>query len=83
MPRYYFHTANGTEQRDEAGAELPNPAEAKRMAVTMFGDIVSSSADAILTDRHMHLCLSDENGLTMMELTLVAAMAPATDVKAR
>ena len=77
MPKYFFHTTIGTAHQDEEGAELPNFAEAQILAITIFGEIVNGSADEVLDNKEAFLRVSDEDGLTLMELTLFVTNSPA------
>jgi len=82
MPRYFFHTADGRTHRDTDGLELRDRNEAKRVALKMLGDLIKDHTDEILRDGHFDLCLTDEKGLGLLEVILVATAAPAGRDKA-
>lgn len=79
MPRYFFHTTDGQSHKDEHGLELRDSREAQRIAVKMFGELVKDQAEDILDEKHFQLCLTDEQGLHLLEVMLVAGPSPAAE----
>lgn len=80
MPRYFFHTSNGLEHRDESGVELRDLQQAQHEAVVMLANIAKDAPGDFLKDGHLQLCLMDASGLLLLELMLVATKAPAAKV---
>ena len=47
MPRYFFHTANGSRERDEEGTELLDHNAARREAIKLAGAVLSEQPDVL------------------------------------
>ena len=66
MPRYFFHTLNDEVMADRDGEILPGPAEARREATKLLGEIVRDGQPGFLDAREFSvLCLDDEGGVVI------------------
>jgi len=77
MPRYFFNTEDGVPHVDLEGAELPDVTHAQHDAVTLFADILKLNPVEFLKDGRLHLSMTDEHGVVLLEMTLNAEQPPA------
>jgi hypothetical protein len=75
--KYYFHTADGSRDRDTDGTELPNLAAARRQAIIYAGDCMSHDPE-ILNESDFRVEVTDENDLLLITVITLAVNAPAT-----
>lgn len=76
MPRYHFNTSDGQVVRDPQGFECVDLAEAKQRAVRIAGETLTTLADDLFqTD--FHLEVTNDAGLTLFSILVVATEAPA------
>ena len=77
MPRYFFHTEDGTCARDELGTELADDHAARNEAVVVLAELVKENPDEFWSDAAFTLTVTDEAGLTLYILDLAATASPA------
>jgi len=66
MPRYFFHTLNDEVTPDCDGEILAGPAEARREATKLLGEIVRDCQSGFLEARDFSvLCLDDEGDVVI------------------
>jgi hypothetical protein len=75
--RYFFHTADGSRDRDTDGTELPDLAAARRQAIIYAGDCMSDDP-GILGDRDFRVEVTDENDLMLFTVITLAVNSPIT-----
>jgi hypothetical protein len=62
MPRYFFHTSDGSSDEDDVGVILADPAEARREAIRYGGSLLHDDPDIIDTTGGLRIEAIDENG---------------------
>lgn len=77
MPRYYFHAEDGRPLPDEAGTELPDLAAVRRTALTTLTEMAHALRAELWRHRSLRITVTDEAGLTLMSLDLVATFSAA------
>ncbi len=60
MPRYFFHTADGSRERDEEGTELPDHNAARREAIKLAGAVLSEQPDVLWHSRDFRVEVTDD-----------------------
>jgi hypothetical protein len=77
MPRFFFHTADGSRIRDTQGIELADETVARREAVRVAGALLNDDPDLIWDGRDFRVEVTDESGrlvLTVVTLALDSAV---------
>jgi hypothetical protein len=82
MPRYFFHTADGSRDRDLVGTELNNYREARAAAIQYAGDVLSHEPEQLWDDADFRIEVTDETGLMLFTVIMLAIDAPATGIPA-
>jgi hypothetical protein len=77
MPRYYFHVDDGHSTLDDEGTEFPGLKAARIAAVRLAGAILGERAEAFWDEEQWSLRVTDDAGLTLFSLEVVATQAPA------
>lgn len=77
MPRYYFHIQDGRLFRDEDGTELPDLASAEVEASRVVGAHLRDHPDEPWRDGDIVMTVADEQGLTLLSLTVMGQHSPA------
>jgi hypothetical protein len=62
MARYFFHTANGTMQRDAEGLELATSHAAELEAVRFLGDLLAEQPQALWPSLALTITVTDAHG---------------------
>lgn len=62
MPRYFFHTCDGSCDRDEVGVELVSAAAARREAIRYGGSLLQDDPDIIGAAHGLRVDVIDEDG---------------------
>lgn len=79
MPRYFFHTDTDSRVTDEEGTECVTATEARRLAITMCGEVMRDCADTFWGSRPWGVTATDARGLILWEIMLdgvASAAAP-------
>jgi len=79
MPKFYF---NLDDKRDEQGLELGSLAAAKCEALEFAARHICDAANAFWDREEWMLSVSDERGLTLLQLHIVGTQSAATECKA-
>ena len=79
MPRYFIHTNDPSERvaQDDEGFDFPSVHAAKYEAVKFAGQLLSDSAEHFWDNGDFELTVTDENGLVLFAMRMVAVEAPA------
>lgn len=65
MPRYFFHTVDGTRDIDQLGLELSDDAAARHEAVRYAGGLLSDDPTILIGDEAFRINVTkDDGGLT-------------------
>ncbi|WP_447762903.1 DUF6894 family protein [Sphingopyxis panaciterrae] len=75
MGRYFFHTTDGTAERDEMGFDLPDDDAARREAVRFGGGLLSDDPDMIRNDKGLRIDVIDEAGRLCFAVIVLAVEA--------
>jgi hypothetical protein len=62
MPRYFFHTCDGSCDQDDVGVDLANPTAARREAIRYGGSLLQDNPDIITATDGLRVDVVDENG---------------------
>jgi len=77
MPRYHFHTQNGSSFTDADGRELESVRDARIEAARAISQMVEARPDEFWEDGLFRVTVTDERGLILFMLDLSAIEAPA------
>ncbi len=77
MPRFFFHTANGSRARDTEGIELPHPGAARKEAIRYAGAVLSNDPDVLWDGRDFRVEVTDDANLLLFTIIMLAVDAPA------
>ncbi|HEV7310946.1 DUF6894 family protein [Sphingopyxis sp.] len=72
MPRYYFHTCDGTQDIDRCGCELPDLAAAKREAIRYGGALLRDEPDLMVREDELRITVTDEDGALSCAIIILA-----------
>jgi hypothetical protein len=72
MPRYFFHTCDGTQDIDRFGHELPDAAAARREAVRYGGGLLRDDPDLIVRDDELRITVTSEDGALSCAIIILA-----------
>jgi hypothetical protein len=70
MTRYFFHSQTNTRYTDNEGAEFATPAEARKEAIRMAGEMLKNAPDPFWGSRPWNITVTDQAGLIMWELMI-------------
>ncbi len=79
MPRYFFHTADGSRDRDLDGTELASAAAARVEAIRYAGHVISDEPDRLLDGRDFRVEVTGEDGALLFTIITLAVDAPAVE----
>ncbi len=77
MPRYFFHTADGSRARDNEGTELPHQRAARTEAIKFAGAILNNDPDVLWDGRDFRVEVTDDSDLLLFTIIMLAVDAPA------
>ena len=78
MPKFHFHL---DDHRDEQGLELADLAAAKCEALEFAARHICDAANAFWDKDEWTLSVTNERGLTLLQLQIVGTQSPATSFK--
>ena len=78
MPRFHFHLYD---QRDEEGLELADLSAAKCEALEFTARHICDAANALWDRKEWTLSVTDQRGLTLMQLQIVGTQSAASPAK--
>lgn len=77
MQRYFFHTADGFEHRDETGTELTDLDAARTEAVRLLGSLLNDNPAGLWKDHQVTVTVQLESGLILFTITTFVSEAAA------
>ncbi|TPG42558.1 hypothetical protein EAH79_01335 [Sphingomonas koreensis] len=77
--RYFFHTADGSRDRDTEGTELDSPRAAKAEAIKFAGHCIADQPDVLFDARDFRVEVTDTNATLLFTIVTLAIDAPAID----
>lgn len=72
MPRYFFHTSDGTRQYDDVGVELADDAAARHEAVRYSGSLLQDEPDIVQNEHGLRVNVVDEDGQVKFAIMVTA-----------
>jgi len=73
--RYFFHTADGSRDRDETGTELPDYDAARKQAVMFAGEYMADNPGVVADRKDFRVEVTDDRNLLLF--TVIAVAVPA------
>jgi len=77
MSRYYFHTEDGRCYPDEDGVEIENISDVQERALRTLSEMSFAVREDLWRDGSMCVKVTDETGLTLMQLDLAVTISPS------
>jgi hypothetical protein len=77
MPRFHFNVHDGVSPPDTDGAEFATLEAACNEAVCFAGDALRERPQALWLEREWRLEVTDERGLVLLSVLVVASLSPA------
>jgi hypothetical protein len=75
--RYFFHTADGSRERDVVGVELPALPDARHQAITFLGECIKDDPN-LLEHHDFRVEVTDTLGELLLTVITIAVSAPTT-----
>lgn len=76
MPRYHFHSTDGTRDFDGEGLVLPDDAAAQHMATAFAGEVLKNEPDVIWDRGPFRVEVTDGAGLLLWTVVTLAVIPP-------
>ena len=76
MSRYYFHTADGTRDRDREGMECRDPHAARVEAIRYAGALMADQPDVLWDGHDFRVEVTDEDQRLVCTVIALAVDAP-------
>lgn len=77
MPRFFFHTADGSRCQDTDGTELPDMKTARCEAIKFLGQVVQDNPAVLDEGDDFKVEVSDSGGVLLFVITAFSTDAPA------
>ena len=77
MPRYHFHTRDGSPVQDQRGTELRDDEEARAMAARLLAELLQENPGHLWETRAFEVRVTDHTGLTLFVIDVSATEAAA------
>ena len=77
MQRFFFHTADGSRDRDETGTDLPSLHAARAHDITYAGECLTHEPSVLWEGRDFRVEVTDESGTLVFTIITLAIDAPA------
>jgi hypothetical protein len=74
MPRYHFHSSDGTVVRDEQGEELPDITAAQDVALSVLSEVLPTKRNTFWDSRRFSINVKDETGRLVLVLSATATV---------
>lgn len=75
MPRYFFHTVDGTHDIDTIGHDLPGDAAAQREAIRYAGGLLADDPDIVVSDEAFRINVTKEDGRLSCSIIILSVDA--------
>jgi hypothetical protein len=83
LERYFFHLEDGRSITDADGTELKNLEEAKHEAVQLIAQTLCNEPSKFWNAETYHVSVTDQRGLVLFTLEMVATLSPAVPQRQR
>ena len=85
MPRYYFHTCDGTQDIDRLGHELPDDDAARSEAIRYAGGLLADDPTIVGREETLRINVTNEQGRLSCSILILSVDAgwtsePATEL---
>ena len=77
MSRYFFHTADGSRDRDTVGTELKDHGAARNEAIKFAGHVMADQPEVLWDGRDFRVEVTDEREMLLFTIITLAVNAPA------
>lgn len=78
MPRYFFHTADGSRARDTEGTVLDDQSSARAEAIRFLGDCMREAPNVLGQGRDFRVEVTDGTDMLLFTIIALAIDAPAS-----
>jgi len=78
MPRYYFHTCDGTQDIDRLGHELPDDETARCEAIRYAGGLLADDPAIVVRDEALRINVTNEQGRLACSVIILSVDASWT-----
>jgi hypothetical protein len=72
MPRYFFHRADGSMDRDTEGTELAGVSDARKLAIVFAGETLRDCPELAWSGKEFRVEIEDEAGHVLFVLRVSA-----------
>jgi hypothetical protein len=72
MPRYFFHTANGSVELDPDGTDLPDDGAARVHAIKFAGDVMHHEPDVLWDGSEFRVRVTDQKQQLLFTIEMKA-----------
>lgn len=72
MPRYYFHTCDGTQDIDRQGHELPDDDAARIEAIRYAGGLLADDPAIVVRDETLRINVTNEQGRLSCSIVILS-----------
>ena len=76
MPRYFFHTADGGDYRDDEGVELASHTAARAEAIRYAGALLQDEWVDLWDGTELRVSVTDESRRLLVTVVMLAVDAP-------
>ena len=77
MPRYFFHTADGSRDRDLEGVDLEDHGVARKEAIKFAGSVLNDQPSVLWDGRDFRVEVTNRKGDLLFTIITLAVNAPA------
>jgi len=81
MPRFHFNVQDGASSPDEEGTDLPDLEAARMSATALAGELLKDNARAFWQCPEWQLTVTDDRGLALFTVHVLASDAPVLQVE--
>ena len=76
MPRYHFHSVDGSREPDKEGTDLPDVAAAQAIAMRYAGEVLQSEPQKVWEHGQWRVEVTDNDGSLLFTIITLAVDAP-------
>lgn len=77
MPKFYFHSEDGSRFEDKTGTDLPDVGSALREGVKVLAELIDNDPSLLLTTEAFRVIIQDQAGLTLYVIEVTGQASPA------
>jgi hypothetical protein len=79
MKRYFFHTADGSRERDSDGMLLVSLDAARVQAIRFAGEVLSTEPEVLWDGKDFRIEVTDDKDMLLFTVVTLAINAPASE----